>query len=413
MKSAWKGKTALFLLSQGVTLFGSSLVQFAIVWYVTLNTSSGVLVSALTICSFVPQFIISFFSGVWADRYSRKALIIAADGVIAAATLALALMLPHIGDGDGLIVALMAVSVVRSLGAGVQTPAVGAVLPQLVPSEHLMRLNGMNATIQSAVQFAAPAAAGAILTFSTLRQTLLIDIATAAVGIGLLSLVTIPRRPPEAEAADSSIFADMKLGMRYAFSNRFIGRLLASYGVFIFLAVPAGFLAALFVSRTYGDSYFNMSLVEIIGFAGMAAGGVIISAWGGFKERVKTLIVGVICFGALAVGMGAADSFAVYLVMMTVYGIALTAVQTAVTTLIQERAEPDMQGRVFGFLGAVYSGALPIGMAVFGPLADVMSMRLMMILSGVLMLVLALWLNFRLPRSAQPDGKSAAEDTNA
>jgi DHA3 family macrolide efflux protein-like MFS transporter len=68
----WKKKTITFLVSQGVTLFGSSLVQFAIVWYVTLKTSSGAWVSALTICSFVPQFLISFFSGVWADRYPRS-----------------------------------------------------------------------------------------------------------------------------------------------------------------------------------------------------------------------------------------------------------------------------------------------------------------------------------------------------
>ncbi len=385
----WKKKTITFLISQGVTLFGSSLVQFAIVWYVTLTTSSGAWVSALTICSFVPQFLISFFSGVWADRYPRKRLIILSDSVIAAATLALALLMPFIGEDTKLFAALLIASVIRSLGAGVQTPAVGAMIPQLVPEEHLMRFNGINATLQSVVQFAAPAAAGAILTFGTLRSTLFIDIATAIIGIGILSCIAISKQKRKEDAVTPSVLTEMKQGMKYAMTDGFIGKLLISYGIFIFLAVPAGFLATLFVSRTYGDSYFYLTVVELIGFAGMAAGGVFIGTWGGFPNRVKTLLLGLAAFGALGIGMGAIRNFPVYLALMLVYGIALTMVQTAVTTLIQEKSEASMQGRVFGFLSAMYSGCLPIGMAVFGPLSDVMPMRLLMIVTGGAMLILA------------------------
>ncbi len=164
----WKSKILLFMSSQAVTLFGSSLVQFAIVWYITLKTSSGIWVSALTICSFVPQFIISFFAGVWADRYSKKLLIIFSDAIIAISTLVLVLLLPHISNDNTVFIALLIASVIRSLGAGIQTPAVSSVIPLFVPEEHLMKFNGINATVQSVVQFAAPAAAGAILSFSTL-----------------------------------------------------------------------------------------------------------------------------------------------------------------------------------------------------------------------------------------------------
>ena len=89
-------KAALFLASQAVTLLGSSIVQFAIIWYVTLETSSGGWVALLSAAAYIPQFLISFFAGVWADRYPRKRLIIAADGAIAIATLALVLLLPQI-----------------------------------------------------------------------------------------------------------------------------------------------------------------------------------------------------------------------------------------------------------------------------------------------------------------------------
>lgn len=382
----YKKKAALFLASQGITLFGSSLVQFAIIWYVTLKTSSGIWVSAMTVAAYVPQFIISFFSGVWADRYSRKKLIILADSGIALATLLLVFLMPRIGEGTPLLFALVIILAVRSLGAGIQTPAVNAMIPQLVPGEQLMKFNGINATIQSVVQFAAPAAAGAMLSFGNLRATLLVDIATAVIGIGVLAALAIPFTKSE-EAP--SMFSEMKAGFRYAAKERFIGQLLLIFGVFIFLCVPAGFLATLFVSRYYGDTYWYLTLVEVIGFIGMTAGGLLIGAWGGFRNRVKTLTAGMTAFGILAVAMGAVDSFVIYLILMAIYGVALTMVQTASTTLLQENTAPEMQGRMFGLFGAIYSGFLPLGMVVFGPLADVMSMRALMILSGVLLLLLA------------------------
>ncbi|MPN52547.1 hypothetical protein SDC9_200209 [bioreactor metagenome] len=129
--------------------------------------------------------------------------------------------------------------------------------------------------------------------------------------------------------------------------------------------------------------------MEVIGFIGMTAGGLLIGAWGGFRNRVKTLVVGMVAFGVLAIGMGAVQGFVVYLILMAVYGVALTMVQTASTTLLQENAAPEMQGRMFGLFGAMYSGFLPVGMVVFGPLADMVSLRLLMIVSGVLLLALA------------------------
>lgn len=383
----WKGRTILFLISQCITLFGSTLVQMAIVWYVTLNTSSGAWVAAFSVCSYLPQFLVSFLGGVWADRYNRKKLIIGADTAIAAVTLVMMLAMPYITEESLLLGSLLVMSVIRSIGAGIQTPAVNAVLPQLVPEDQLMRFNGINATMQSLVQFAAPAAAGVLLTISTLRSTLMIDVVTAILGVGLLSTVMIPKQ--ERTEVPASVFADMKIGVRYAFSNHLIGSLLIVYGLFVFLCVPAGFLAGLLVSRVYGDTYWYLTAVELVGFAGMMVGGLLMSTWGGFQSRVKTLLVGLAAFGAMAIGMGLSKNFILYLALMALYGVALTTVHTATTTLIQENAETSMQGRMFGLLGSIYSGFMPIGMAIFGPLADRIQLQWIMIASGVALIGIA------------------------
>ena len=377
----WTRKTILFLASQCITLFGSMIVQMAIIWYVTLKTSSGGWVAAFTICAYLPQFLISFFAGVWADRYSHKKLILLSDGIIAIATLILFVAIPMISMDNLLLSSLLAVSIIRAIGAGVQMPAVNAVIPRLVPEEHLMKYNGMNATMQSIVQFISPAVAGMVLSLGTFRAALFIDILTALLGMSLLSCVLLPKQ--EATHETVSVLSEIKAGISYSFSDKIIGNVLKLYGLFILLCVPAGFMAALLVSRVYGEAYWYLSAVELVGFAGMMLGGVLMGVWGGFQSRVKTLAVGLLILSIMTIGMGLSPYFLLYLVMMFVYSIALTMIQTATTTIIQENAESSMLGRVFGVMGAMYSGFLPIGMAIFGPLADMIPLQWIMVGCGI------------------------------
>ena len=389
----WKRKTVLFLASQCITLFGSMIVQMSIIWYVTLKTSSGGWVAAFTICSYLPQFLISFFAGVWADRYNRKKLIVLADGVITIATLIMFLVMPMISSDFVLLSALLVISIVRSIGAGVQTPAVNAVIPHLVPAEYLMKYNGINATIQSLVQFIAPAVAGTVLSIGTFRSTLFIDIVTALIGIGLLSCILLPKQ--EVANDNISVFSEIKAGIHYSFSDKMIGKILIVYGLFILLSVPAGFMSALLVSRVYGDVYWYLTAVELVGFAGMALGGVLMGMWGGFKSRFKTFAFGLLILSIMTIGMGITPYFVLYLAMMFVYSIALTIIQTATTTIIQENAQESMIGRVFGLMGAMYSGFLPVGMAVFGPLADVLPLQWVMVGSGIALVLVTVYLQVK------------------
>lgn len=383
----WKRRIILFFAGQCVTLFGSQIVQMAIVWYVTLQTDSGAWVAAFSVCSYLPQFFVSFLGGVWADRYDRKRLIIGADALIAMATLAMILAMPFIREEADLLTALLVMSVVRSAGAGIQNPAVSAVIPQLVPEEQLMRWNGINAAMQSLVQFAAPAAAAVVLTMGTLRSALTIDILTAGLGIGALACLIIPKR--EAAEEPASVLEEMGGGIRYAYADRALRKMLTIYSWFIFLSVPAGYLAGLLVSRVYGDTYWYLTAVELVGFGGMTAGGILMSIWAGFRTRSRTLAAGLALFGLMAIGMGVFRCFWLYLVFMALYGVALTAVQTTITTMLQEKTEKSMQGRVFGLMGALYSLCYPAGMMLFGPMADRMPLEGIMVLSGAALIGLA------------------------
>ncbi|MGM0114485.1 MFS transporter [Enterococcus sp. DIV0187] len=385
----WRRKTILFIISQAITLFGSSIVQMAIIWQVALETSSGLWVTLLTLSSTIPQTIISFFGGVWADRYPRKRLIILADLGIALVTLLLAVIL-IVGKTANILPLLLIVSALRSFGSGIQSPAVSAVIPQIVPEEQLLRYNGINGSMMAIVQFASPAVAGTILAIGSFQWILLLDVATAIIGITILCFITIANQKCETRMHATSFLVDMKAGISYAVKEQKVKRLLLTYGAFIFLSVPSSFLTVLMIERTFGDSYVYLTVNEMAGFAGMVLGGILLGTWGGFKDRMRTFIYGLLGFGLLSLILGFTYQFWLFAACMFFMSFFIPVVQSSTTTMLQEHVPEDKQGRIFGLLGAMYSGFMPLGTAIFGPLADAVKIQWLVIICGVFIVSLGL-----------------------
>ncbi|MDD3865973.1 MAG: MFS transporter, partial [Candidatus Izemoplasmatales bacterium] len=361
-----------------------------IIWHVTLETSSGLWVTVLTLAAFLPQMVMSLFAGVWADRYDRKRIIIISDTVIAVTTLALALFMKSGKTGEAVLPAIIIVSVIRSLGSGVQTPTVNAMLPQIVPEDNLSRVNGYNGTIQSIVQFVSPVAAGAIMAIGPIYNILFIDVATAIIGIGILFLLKIPKHQLIEKTKSMSVFSEMKEGFKFTWNHKFLKRMLAIYGAYIFLCVPSGFLTALMIERTFGDNVMFMAINETVGFAGALVGGLLLGVTGGFKNRNKTFFLGAMLYGIVTFAVGFTNIFWLFAGLMFFVGMTIPAVQTAVFTMVQEKTNPSMMGRVFSLVNVMFTGFMPLGMAIFGPLADVVRIQTMVIVCAVFIMILAL-----------------------
>ncbi|MBU5360550.1 MFS transporter [Enterococcus raffinosus] len=387
-EQVWRRKTILFITSQAITLFGSSIVQMAIIWQVALETSSGLWLTLLTLSSTVPQTVISLFGGVWADRYPRKRLIIFADLSIAAVTLLLAIVV-FFRETASILPLLLVVSALRSFGSGIQTPAVSAVIPQIVLEDQLIRYNGINGSMMSIVQFASPAVAGAILAVGSFYWILLLDVGTAIIGNIILCFITITKQKGAQQKQSTSFFTDMKAGISYAVKDQKVKRLLLTYGSFIFLSVPSSFLTVLLIERTFGDSYMYLTVNEMTGFAGMVLGGILLGIWGGFKDRMMTLIFGLLGFGVISLALGFMYNFWLFALCMFFMSFFIPVVQSSTTTILQEHVPAEKQGRIFGLLGTIYSGFMPLGTAIFGPLADAVRIQWLVIICGVLLMGLS------------------------
>lgn len=384
----WKRNIILFLGSQATSLLGSSLVQYAIMWYITLTTQSGMMMTLFIICGFIPTFVLSPFAGVWADRYNRKMLIILSDGLIAFATLVLAILFLAGFDSIWL---LFVMASIRAIGAGIQTPAVGAILPQIVPEEKLTKVNGANGSIQALVMFIAPIASAALLSVTQLEIIFFIDVITASIAIfALLVFLKIPLHEKAADEQHEGYFSDFKLGIAYIKNNAFLKQFFLFFAIFFVLMAPASFLTPLQVARSFGDEYWRLSAIEIAFSIGMMTGGALIASWGGFKNKVHTMTFASLLMGICTLGLGAVPIFWIYLAVMAVFGVAMPVFSTPSSVLIQEKVDPNYLGRVFGVFGMISTSMMPIGMLIFGPIADVIQIEWLLLGTGLLILVLAM-----------------------
>lgn len=379
--SGWQKRIAVFLASQNVSLFGSSVVSFAITWYITLETSSGVWMMLSTICSMLPQVLISLMGGVWADRYNRKHLIMLADGFIALATLALAIAFLM---GYQRLELLLAASVIRSIGAGIQTPAVSAIYPQLVPEESLMKVQGVNQTLNSVLLLASPAVGGLVLGTVGIVGAFFVDVVTAVLAIFVMSFIRVPAAEKPKE--QGSVWDELKTGVRYTFNHRQLRRIVIFYSISFFLFTPAAVLNPLMVERSYGSEIWRLTANEVIWTVGSLLGGVFVALRGEFKNKTRTVAICLVGFGVTFGLMGISRDFIIYLIFMGLAGCFMPVIATAMTVHIQQLTAPEVMGRVFSVVQLISSSAMPLAILIFGPLADVVKVELLLIFTSVILI---------------------------
>lgn len=391
---AWKRNATIFLATQALSLLGSSLVQYALMWNVTLSTKSGVMMTLYIICGFVPTFLLSPFAGVFADRFDRRKIIMLSDGLIALVTLVLALALSLAGGRQALWLMFLAAAI-RSMGSAFQGPAVGAFLPQLVPEGKLTRVSGINGSMQSVIMLVSPMLSGALLSLAPLQAVFFIDVVTAAIAIGSLALfLPVPPHEKALRKQEVSYFEDMKLGFRYIRGHRYLLSFFAYLSLFLFFVTPAAFLTPLQVTRSFGADVWRLTAIEIAFSAGMMAGGGIIAAWGGFKNRIRTMLLSNLIMALCTIALGLVPIFWLYLVFMGLFGVAMPFFNTPSAVMLQEQVETSYLGRVFSVMTMLSTSLMPLGMLAFGPLADLVPIERLLLGSGAILLAMAIGLPF-------------------
>lgn len=383
-RPGWKRDITLFLTGQTVSLFGSMLVMYAVMWHLTIVTGSGTVLTLSLVFGMLPQAVVSIFGGVWADRHNRKLLIMGADTAIALATIALASLMAAGVDSLWVIYAALAV---RSVFAGIQTPAVSAMIPQIAPASQLMRVNGMFQTVQAGMMLLAPAMAAVVYANFEIVTVFYLDATTALIGVGLLAFIRVPTIDRGGDGP-ASYFDDLRAGVSYIRSNASVKWLVGLFALVMLLTGAPGYLTPLLVAREFGTEIWKLTVNELGWGVGFLAAGAVVSIIGPrIQRRIRFVVLALLASAVLTAALGLAPSLLVLCIVGALVAGTYSLMNAPTMTILQERVEPEMQGRVFGFVGIVMSVAMPVSMMIFGPLADVWSERIVIIVAGLLLVV--------------------------
>ena len=384
----WKLPFFTIWIGQAFSLLGSSLVQFALVWWLTVKTGSATILATVTLVAMLPMILLGPVAGALVDRWNRRIVMIVADTIVAAASLALVILF---ASGTVQIWHIYLAMLVRSAGSAFQWPAMQASTSLMVPQNQLARVSGMNQTLNGAMNIVSPPLGALLISLIPMHSILMIDIGTAALAVIPLTFILIPQ--PEkvtglAEAGVASktnLWQDLKVGFRYVSSWPGLLLLLVMATIINFLFSPADSLMPLLVTKHFHGAAIQLGAMNSTWGVGVVLGGIILSTWGGFKKKILTSLVGLLGLGIgiSLVGLAPENGFDQALVAMGLAGLMIPITNGPITAIVQSSVAPDVQGRVFTLINSVAALMSPLSLAIAGPLSDVFGIRFWYIVAGV------------------------------
>jgi len=365
------GPFMVVFAGQAFSLFGSRLVQFALVWWITETTGLASTLAFASIVAMLPQVLLGPFAGALVDRWNRKTVMMVSDSFIALVVVALAFLY---GTGTIQLWHVFIAMFIRSLGGAFQWPAMQATITMMVDRESLSRVAGMNQSLQGLAAIVAPPLGAFLMQVIPIQTILLIDVATAVLAVGSLFFIKVPQ--PSRELTEvlglKTILLDMREGAVFVWRWKGLRIIMGMSMLINFLMNPAFSLLPLVVTNHFDGGAIELGWLQSANGVGMIAGGLLLGAWGGFRKRIVTAMTSLVISGVFIeafsfmppemflVAVGCVFMFAVFNAMAN--GTFFSSIQAAIP--------PEMQGRVFTILMSLSGGMTPIGLAFAGPVSD-------------------------------------------
>ncbi|MCB8985794.1 MAG: MFS transporter [Ardenticatenaceae bacterium] len=380
---------------QAASLFGSQLVQFALIWWLTTTTGSATVLALASLMGLLPQVVLGPFVGVLVDRWNRRLTMLLADGLVALATVVLVLLF---WSGQAAVWQVYVVLFVRALGGAFHWPAMQSSTTLMVPQEYFTRIQGLNQTLNGSLNIISAPLGALLLGVLPMQGVLMIDVITAVFAIIPLLIIHIPQPEnttrPSGQPANfwREFWTDMAAGLRYLRAMPALMLLMGMAMIVNLVLNPAFSLVPLLVTNHFQGSALQLGFIESSFGVGLLVGGLLLSVWGGFHRRIVTSLVGLIGMGVaiLLVGLTPAYLFWLAVAATFVIGFSNSLTNGPVLALFQVLVVPEMQGRIFTLLTSLSAAMAPLGLILAGPLADQLGVRTWFLIGGSVTLLMGI-----------------------
>ena len=383
MYDHWKRNFFTIAAGQTFSLIGSAAVQFTLIWWLTCETKSAIVLSLAGLLAFLPQMLLGPFAGVWIDRMKRKNVIIISDLFMGVVAGVLALFFLFGKPSYWVVCAAIGV---RALGGVFHTPALQAALPMLVPPDQLVRANALNQFLQSGALMLGPVLGAAKYASLSLPTILFTDIAFAIIASAAVVLVKIPDPKRTLPKTATCFFAQMKEGARVLIKDRQIVVITLAATASMICFLPLSSLYPLITAALNGDA-LHAGLIEMAYALGMALFSILLSAIGRFHKKFRAIHIALFLLGATSFVLGMLPArltyFWAFALLCALMGGSGSLFHIPFNAYLQQSVPPEVQGRVFSLVNSLMAFAMPMGLVIAGPIAQAKGVLFWFVVCGV------------------------------
>jgi len=356
------------ILTQTLSMIGSRVSSLALGIWLYTETGNATPLALVAFFTMFPNVVMQGFAGVLADRWDRRYVMAISDAGQAVATILLLILFL---SGQFAIWHLYIVVFIQSIFGVFQGPAFSASVTMLIPDEQRDRANAIMQMTGPSAGIIAPVIAGLLFASVGVVGAIILDLTTFAIAVIVILAVKIPRPRKTQEGAElsGSVWYEMLAGLRFMWQRKGLFWLIMSAMALNFVLNMSGVLMTPYIlERTGSEAIYG--IIMAVFNSGAIAGAIVISAWGGTRPRIYTIIGGVIAMGISIVFFGIAQT-APYLAITAFFFLFPNMfANVSLQSIMQAKVAPDVQGRVFGAIGQLAMLMSPIALLISGPLAD-------------------------------------------
>ena len=389
----WKAPFYSMWAGQKLSILGSLLVSFGLVWYLTEQYQSATVLATASMAGLLPRVLFAPFLGPFIDRWNRKKTMIVADVAVALFTLTLSLLF-YFGVVE--IWHIYLVMFLRSTFGGIHNLASSSSTALMVPKERLTNISGLDQSFSGGMNIASGPLGAMLLGLIDVQGLLWMDVFTAIVAVSILVFVEVPNPDQSKNNADEDspiqgYFADLKLGFRYMLSWKGLVILTSGSVILNFLINPGFSLLPLMITERFHKGALELGLLEAIFGLGVLVSGLVMGAWGGFKKKMLTVSLGIFLMGVGLILFGFAPEGMISMAYMGagLMGLSIVLANAPINGSMQENVHPEMQGRVNALTSSLCSLGTPIGLIIAGPVSDKIGISTWFLISGIIFIAMA------------------------
>ncbi|HKY15351.1 MAG TPA: MFS transporter [Microthrixaceae bacterium] len=360
-------------------------------------TGKSVFIGVVTFAQLGPMLLLSPIAGVLADTFDRKRLLITAAAVQTLVSLALAWVALADEPSMAAIVGLVAVIGIAGACAG---PASAATLPALVGRRDLPGAISLNSAQMNASRVVGPLAAGLLIGVDHASLIFAVNALTYMFVIAAIAIVPFDSKP---KATDhESPLARLRVGLTAVRADRVITRVLVTVSLFSLCSLIFVYQMHPFALGDLGGDEHTFTLLFSTFGLGAALGAIAVGTVLARVSRPLLTRVALVGFafslGALSVQHRPGPAYFAAFATGWFYFIVITAL----STILQERVDDKVRGRVMGLWMMAWAGLVPLGSLIGGGIIDAVGLPSVFLFGGGVALALAFYADLRIPDDTGP-----------